>query len=588
VNEVHWPLRTRPIHNFDSVIEQLDNVEASELTDAETESIFSFESALYDNRLPVDEFLHVASLVDDLKRYGESLPLFEDVWRKKINSNNFGLGYFLTPEGRQAYAELFGSEIDARTANEVDEELRKQQLATFASDDLNELEKNSVDYEEERVVREFADNGYKDVSGIDEPKIITVYKNPEVILEKAKGYRLLKKYVKLTRQDLDESIGDNPEVRQAKLLVLDIYQQRINVFIANLYPHAFALLAQYRSVGDEHTVRLLEELQDYLPALYASAPDDRISKFLQTLDRFTNGADYDKEGNLSPIDSGLAEDAIAKEEEYQSDSEPKTQDKKLSAEEIRDLIVEMLSQWDLLSREQDYDTDREVRAPDGKWQAPISGKFKSLSVSGQQSAAKVPDKSRGRNNVLPVLSHEMAHVWQHENKRRAGRLALMQEIGIDNNLVFAEAGGKWWEKEARERLLGVADNDIAGTSYLAAIKARLNGGDFMQCMVAFFEDFHRREPDMQLEDAAKRAVNRTRRIFSKGGEFVKDTTYLTNSQPLNYLEQVLVLQKLPEEKRKLLLLGGVSIPSALELARVGLLKLSEIQVPDKKPWDILA
>jgi hypothetical protein len=93
---------------------------------------------------------------------------------------------------------------------------------------------------------------------------------------------------------------------------------------------------------------------------------------------------------------------------------------------------------------------------------------------------------------------------------------------------------------------------------------------------------------MTFNDAAKQAVNRARRIFRDGGlEFAQSTSYVTNTQPLNYLEQELIYRSLDEEDRKFLFVGSVMIDNLKRLAGVGLVDLDKILVPKRKPIEIL-
>jgi hypothetical protein len=598
MSEVFSIYPQRAISGLEEVTERLDQPPEPLLSEKQQERVLAFESALYVNELPASEFPNTLAYLEELKRSGQVLPGLEEVWRKKINSVSFGLGYFLTEEGQKAYEQVFQEALNATSTDAVEEELRKRNLLDFKSAALNELGGDSVEFEEDRVVDEFAKRDFQDVEGVEEPHIISIIKNPLALVDKAQKYRLVKNYLRAVTADIKTSTEDQ-QVKDAKLFIVNKYRQRVNKFLAALYPQAFSLLRHHRVTKDKRTAKQLGELRACMPAFNYLEDDHRIAQFLERIDHFRYGMVHDEAGNPTIIDPQLYEFLQATEQKERVKEIDREGFSEISTDKISGLGVEveimrkwlaaMLDEWDLLSEYEDYDTDREECAPDGKWQAVASKKFKSLSVDGKQGAVKFPltDTLRPAIQAVPVDAHESAHVWQEEYKKRFGRLLIMQEIGIEDASVFHEAGAKWWEREVRERLTGYKDIDIAGTSYLAAIEARLEGKDFARCMQAFFEDFCRRNSDLPVKEAAKRAVNRTRRIYRSGGDFAKGTNHLTNSQTLHYLEQELVVAKLPPEHRRLLLLGGVTLNSLITLRDIGLINLSDIQLPNPLPWKIL-
>jgi hypothetical protein len=97
-----------------------------------------------------------------------------------------------------------------------------------------------------------------------------------------------------------------------------------------------------------------------------------------------------------------------------------------------------------------------------------------------------------------------------------------------------------------------------------------------------------RKPNDPIDELALMAVNRARRIYRSGGSvYALDNAYLTNTQPLNYLEQRLIYENLSEEQKKLLYIGGISIQNLVRFARVGLADISKIFIPDLRPWELL-
>lgn len=190
--------------------------------------------------------------------------------------------------------------------------------------------------------------------------------------------------------------------------------------------------------------------------------------------------------------------------------------------------------------------------------------------------------------VLPIITHEVGHVIQHENKRAIGDLAIMKHIGIDRASEQFEAGGKWQEKVAREGLTGESKTTVAGTGYYNMLEVKSKGGSFGECVEAYFTSLRAAAPDMSIKDAVDQAVNRAQRVYREGGyEYAKNTEIVTNSQPLFYLEQQLIYENLEEEHRDLLLIGGITLRNLIGLQREGLVDLHKMTIPEKKAWELL-
>jgi hypothetical protein len=163
----------------------------------------------------------------------------------------------------------------------------------------------------------------------------------------------------------------------------------------------------------------------------------------------------------------------------------------------------------------------------------------------------------------------------------------MRRIGIDYPSEQLEAGGKLGEKTAREILSGKASREVAGTGYFKAMKVKADGGTYGECVQVYYEDLVSRNPKLKPSVAARRAVNRAQRLFRSGGmAYAQETPYLTSTQPINYLEQQLVVDSIPEDKRHLLLIGGLTLANMVRLSRAGIINLDKAYIPDQMPWQL--
>jgi hypothetical protein len=419
-----------------------------------------------------------------------------------------------------------------------------------------------------------------------------------VIVRKANGYRAVKAYISHAIEDINSHKEKTP-VTDAQLVIAELYRRRVNMFLLSTYVDAYKLYSQNRSSDKTIHEEVISELESILPAFNTSFEDDSIAHFMQRIDRMQQGVDRDENGDftfLSPEAKKLAKSA--EEESKNNESIDRGDYSPISPEELAETkidgdtfggwVSDVLSTYGLLSSSTEWSSDRTRPAQDSKWQVIVNDKFKSLAVNDKQRVVEVPKKVYSLVQALSLISHEIVHVLQHENKRAIGDMEILKRIGFDSPSEQTESGGKWQEAVAREKLTGQKDTDVAGTSYLKALEVKASGGSFAESLKAFYEDFRLRMPELTSEETAIRAVNRTRRIYRGGGfEFAQGTDYLTDTQPLNYLEQKLIYESLKEDDRKLLYLGGVAIANFMKLAEVGLVDVNKINIPEKKPLDIL-
>jgi len=597
VIEKLFPYPSRPGLNIQPIVEALDQDIEATLTPEQYTDVLQFERALYEGQLPDTDYVQAKAYLDTLREKGEPLVGLEAMWSIKVKETNLGVGYFLTDEGRKAYQKAFGSPLVAEGSQECERRLRTTDLSNIPTKVLDKLEGESVGFEEKRIVNEFAISNFSSASEIEAPQILELIRNPEALVDKVKGYRQFKDYIRAVQRDLRSKPEAN-ETRETKLTVVALYRRRLNYMLAELYVDSHKLLLQYQATGSPDALAQITEIKKSLPALIPDVPPSHTARFLQKMDRFRRGVARDNDGLftwLSQETQDLASGKISDRTQEPVDRGDFSDVDRELLEEVeidgatfQEWVNIVLEEYGLLSAYTEYDSDRPERAPDDKWQAVLLDKFTSLAVNSQQGVVKIPTKSISVLKAIVLTNHEIVHLLQHENKKLITDLALIKKIGIDEASDQAEAGGLWQEKLAEEALTGQPDIEVVDTSYLRALEVKSRGGTFGECMQAFFEDFRKLNPKMSLRKVAERAVNRTRRIFRYGGEFAYGLPELTNTQPLYYLEQQLIYENLPEDKKKLLLIGRISLENLVELRNTGLVNLDHLFVPEKMPWQILA
>jgi hypothetical protein len=572
-----------------------DLVQTEALAAAETQATLAFEHQLYQGKLDPAQFPKATKYLGEQAELGHPVPAFEAIWQKKANTTTLGLQYYSTAAGRQQLRELTGHELQAQSPDEVAQELSSLTIATIASEKLDKLEAASVGHEEAQATEAFIAGSFSG-NNVPEPRFLTIHKNPAVILEKARGYRQLKMYYRAVLRDLQDEAEDSSGVTEAKRFITQLYRRRINGFIAsnNVAAYIFAHQAKL-STQPEHQA-LLTELESVVPVLFSSSNAEDASRVLVRMDRYNHGVARDENGDftwLSQEAAALADQTTSKptpvDRDLYQDLDPTLlATTKITGATFGAWLRDIVQSYNLLSEQTEWSSERQGPASDGKWQVVVDAKFKSLAVNDKQRVLKVPAKETTLLQGIAVGNHEITHIFQNHNKRLIGSLALMQRIDIENISEQAESGGLWQEREARQLLTGVQAVDVNGTGYLAALRAKADGQPFGAVVKAYYEDLRLRNPNEEPTKMAAQAVNRVRRIYRSGGfEYAQQLPRLTNTQPLNYLEQGLIYQNLPSEHRQLLFIGGVSIANLVKLSQVGLVDIHKMFIPKRMPWELL-
>lgn len=523
----------------------------------------------------------------------EGVTGIENAWKIKVNTTDFFTDYFKTEDGYKDLVEHLGWDVSIP----IDIFLAQGQFNAKANV-INAVAGRSRDYAQKRMVNEFEESGFTAVDGVHNPEQVTIVRNPDALVDQFDEYSKLKKYLHNFQQAINES---DSAFSEATRTVVEMNMRRLNQLLAGSYPDLVAFLKQSKRSEDEDHHKLAQKIREIVGThMFHVLYKDPGARMFERLDKFINGVG-DKVGDIYTV---LSPEVLEVADQAGKSQPEKVKGKFDVSEEVLESIVidaksfqhwfkEVLAESNLLSVENEdlYDKDRSGPPADGKWQVILDPNRSSIVVEDRQRVILVPEKFRrsiasiNPAGAVPVLDHEDTHVVQNENRRKLG-LGITRNVRMDRSDIYSEAGAVARETECQEELFGHTRD--ANPHYLRAMQAKLAGGSLRDCMKAFYDSLMQSDPEMSQRKAAEQAVDRAMRLFRNGGQYDDDSVHLTNSQPLVYLEQDILVQKLKESGcEKLLYVNGVNLEMLAKLHRVGLVDLDKITVPKKHPSEVI-
>ncbi|MFO0920737.1 MAG: hypothetical protein U0451_03635 [Candidatus Saccharimonadales bacterium] len=595
----YYPFPSRPGDESRWFEMNFVNEQSPSLSPEIIQNVIEFEHQLYDLSLDPESFPISQQVRNDKETAAIPIKPIGVVQKIPITTVELGISYLMSSTGRDALEDATGIRVEAESREDFIQELFSLDISNIDSSVLDQITATSIGYEEQTITDTFIKNGFR-AEGTDTPCIVTMYKNPAKLLEKTRNYKALKTYLIAVKKDLQNSQENlNSEEIEAKLFVTDLYQKRVDRFLAGMYVNAYKFLHQAKTSGSEYYEFIVGELKKELPAFSDRLSQQNIATFLQRIDRYRYGVGLDQNGKYTWNNAKIVDFVETAKLEPQketevdrglySDIEPsKLTENKISAQEFRTWISLVLNEYGILSEYEEWDSERTGTAPDNLWQVVVDGKFKSLAVDDKQKVVCIPDENRDIADAVAIGSHEIEHVIQGQNKTAVGKLALMQTIGIDEVMDQTESGAKRQEKIAFGVLNGYMSDKIAGVGYFKILEVKSRGGSFGECVETFYNNLVAEYPEKPVHELAKRAVNRVRRIYRYGGlEYAEESPIITNSQPLNYLEGEVIQSIIPEDCQYLLAIGKISLSNLSKLSEIGLVDLEKVVIPKRTPWDIM-
>jgi len=583
----------RPGTHIDSAIAILQRPPEFLPTEEEKREALTIEAAL---TVGVDLY---STLINDESPDRPKVRGVEKIYLDdKVNTLNFFVDYFTSSrQGLHALILLgFEPKGDEVHEAEVIEFLSGFDYSSIDAKEIADVSDKSQKFVEQTIADQMEKNNFESLDGLTVPTKITVVKNPEKLSARIIELRELKDFLK--KYSLTESVVNSPQVSA----VVNMHRRRVNDLIVSSYSDVLALIKQYKASPNKKTEDAIQQIRTANATPFFS--DDLGGYALSRIDKYMNGAGEEiEDGNYSPI-SGTAE-ALGDEIVRSKGEEKKVTGGKyekykdlykkvrVDSKELQEWIKKVINEYGILSAmpDDEYSPDRAGAAPDEKWQVVVDSKSANLAVNGAQKAVKIPT---GFNRLIaeispagavPGINHEVGgHVVQWENKYKMG-FSLTKIVETDRSDVYKEGGGVEIETDTQHELFGQERG--ANTDYLAASYAKLNGLNYLDCVMAFFESNMATDPGKDKKKTAVLAANRVLRIFKNDSNLSESSEYLTNSQPLVYLEQDLVVKKLKEKGMEKLLHFGINLDVLADLHRVGMADIKNIWIPERKPSEIL-
>lgn len=594
-----FPERLNPENEeFQSAIEALSQPPERELTESDRFEVKSFEHALANGEVPFG-----LPLPDQIRQPEKTL---REIYESVVREEKYCVDYFLQDELCEEYFPEATKMDPSERATYIPGEMARRiaDPDRRPSNDVIDASKVFARKKIEANLKQLHETGSYNKES--DPTYERGLRDPQKLLEKAQAAKSIKGYYRDIEKQMGLQSGANGELKQ---VLLRMHQERINLVLTGCYRDAMTLIRQDRE-GHILTEEQRDSLGQALPALRMKAERDTsleagfvdresFARFYDRLDKFSRGVN--REQGYGHIPDALQE--LRERYEFQAgivhphytyeDIDPEVlKSQKVSAEQVKEMIALVLSEYGIFSEYDDFDPDSDEPADDKKWRVVIDPKTnrKSLSVDGKKRCVMLPQvmnrtlSQQSPAGVLPLIDHEVTHVLQHHNADRLN-LELFETIGAARVSSWLEAGGVVWETVSQEALFG-QDRRVNFT-YLAAAEKRLEGGTVVECAEAFLEEAIRTEPEKKISVLMKTAANRAQRLFRDGGELTDGTPYLTSSVSLQYAEQKVLADQIPSDKRWLFYIGKSNLNTLSELYRLGWIEKDKLLLPERLPSDIL-
>lgn len=585
--EVHPLYPERASENIDTVLDAIQKLDSGEkeitpLSEQERGKILRFEESL-----------------------GSSLEKTFDITPQ---SAVIHIEYLLTDVGREAFKKTFGVPIEGQDAASVRMFLLENRsiIASAKTKECSSFFGEGRSYSDDILLRSLLEtmeaNGSVNIRSARNPESVSIALNPEKNLEKIRRLHEFKSQLKKFRKDLSENQAFNENEKRVIQGVLDLYQRRTNEMLVDQFGSAAIIKQEASVIGEESLSKEEKSVLEFSNGL--ESPEKNSSR----LDKFIHGAgsEYDASGWREQVSASLDRSAREIGDAYLTSvleratsikskglDEKKILEKNISWEEFKEMGDQTLAAYGILSdiSSEEYDPSRRGPAQDNKWQFVCRDEYKSFSVDGKRKALKTTRKPVSIGTAIPLLAHEIeGHALQHENKSKVP-LRLFRKVGGGRWQVFAECGAMQNQDIVSKEAFGF--ETIPHPHYIKAMRARLDGGDYLQCVQAFYESalqelrlkkrLGRVDEDEFKKEAAEKlslAINRTRRLFSNTTFLQSPSEFLTNSRDTVYLEQVELYRKLKERKlEKYAYIGSANLKTIEFLLESGFLDPKIIQQP---------
>lgn len=509
---------------------------------------------------------------------------------KSYTSYELNLDYFDSPAGK----ELLRSKNIHLPHDADKQDLLAQAFLGMPKETAKDIQLASKQAEDERMAQQL-------VAGETPtpPTRMTVFTNTGPLFENLQGLKAYKQFFRELREPVAVDEQD-PVMLDAKRTYLDLYQKVINAKLATLYPDILAFWYQAKHFDEPQrsvTVGAVEHAWPLVSHLREDFLKQRARSLFVRLDHVRNGASKDHAGAYVSISAEL-QDYLTNppkkaEQEHPTVFTPEetaVMDKVVfDADDMKDMAEHLFRELDMLSEDTTYpDKTRPHRAHDGKWQVVVRDDITAMGVEDPPGVFEIPakfkrslTKASAPVGALPGLAHEFTHVVQYDNLRSQPNEGIGGIIKGKNQTVYAEAGSIRVEEWLQDTWFG-RQRETA-PHYTRAMQALQSGEGEGEALQAFYDSYSRANPNETPKACADVAVSRVMRLARRRGGY--------NSQPLNYAETALLIDKTEElsdhVKGLLFEYANFSIDDLAKLHRFGLLPKHVNHFPYQKFTDIV-
>jgi hypothetical protein len=247
-----------------------------------------------------------------------------------------------------------------------------------------------------------------------------------------------------------------------KLAFLEIHQERLTAIRAYLYRKSITFYGEVLAhQTDNNKVKLYDQLRkifENLPTIQQGTlvgVQRSVSKLISQIDTISSAIDYDAQypstyhafQNLINLNEpkSLQPNHITTHTALKGITHQQLQKFRINSDQLKILFEKTLHHYHLLSTQPD----------DNKWSVVILKEISSINVSAEYKVLELPSDIHRRldevlpQGALPVIDHEMTHIFQHENGAKIG-LGITQKALIARGHLWFEAGAVLSEISSQE------------------------------------------------------------------------------------------------------------------------------------------
>lgn len=533
----------------------------------------------------IQEPINVTSLQQQECVQFESLfaQQLEEIYFLPISIVELYTNYFTTAEGKASFFSVTGQSIQGDEVSDVARWLlmHRTLITSLPSTEWSRLHGESERYIDAQLFflcRDRMQDGKLDIRSIPVPSRIVCIVSPEQALEK------IKKVIALRQCIIAEQLRLTTEIQsQSEQSILSLYTERIDEWMYSF--------GQYTEIL-KHTIEHVgwNQLSDTEQELFSVLEQCAIQQPPFTLD--ADILQYTQHIEERYIAQQIFLNAQIRAKHIRPEAIWNPQ---IPVQQFVQFAEEALQHYNLLSTESPalFTPDRTGAASDELWQVIARPEYQSLSVESRQKIIKTGVVQKSIYDVLAVLlGHEIeGHVIQHTNKECIP-LRMIQTVGAAESVLLAEGGANMVQNSITREIFGF--ERISHPHYIRMLERRIHGGNYIECMQAFFESAAQatqekkkrglltaQEYTNELHAHLRLAINRAKRAFRDGPQLDSSSLCsIQSTKDVAYIMQMYVMEELQKAHLKqLAYIGGVSLDSIADLLDNGLLRVEEIQEP---------